>query len=384
MNGNLQSTLIVDADVQSAATDTLIGASNANGSIGAFFEGQIQNCRFWNTSLSQNYIRQWLFNQPISDPNLVAGFDFSVIPPVDTVGASAIALNGGAVVLVQSIPFEPASLAATVGRISGAQASYLTQSEEIPLPPPSGSSTSASKMQRDIWSDDRIEENWNVIVAALPGRFSKKQTARLRQKFEANFKEARRAFHENPKLMQPISEEVKDGLTRLTYHSPNGDFLIYEGKTISDCQKWWLGFIFILIVGFVNIVFQLNTGRTFTGAMTTRIYNLIMRNGRVLAAITELILVADSGANQSQIAVAALGVWGSMFNASLIWPILKIVFSSLTWFAIAQAITRVVVWITGAEVAVAATLANVIVWVAQISYQLTSYTSSCPPEAPQG
>lgn len=186
----------------------------------------------------------------------------------------------------------------------------------------------------------------------------------------------------DPMLAQPVTKTVKNGRVRLSYHAPAGDVLLYEGdaNAVTDCQLWWIGFTATIILGLIDIVFQLHTGTTASTAVTTRIYNLMVRNPQVVDSMFVLIALYSRSASPESLALQALKVVGEVWKAGLLWSVCKIALSMLTWWGIGAAITRIVVWICGAEVAAAATLAQVIKWEGQIAYQLSSYTTSCPVE----
>jgi len=386
VNGNLQSSLIVTDTAPSADTDTLLGASAASGSIGNFFEGMIQNSRFWNVALAQDDIREWLFSQPISDSTLAGAFDFSVDPPVDTTGTGVITLNTNALVFGQSIYMDTGSFAATIGKMSAVDASYQAQTDEVPVPVPTSTTaitaSTFAPLTSDWWSETRREQSWNAIVAALPATFPARRKARLRKQFDANFAEAARRFQEDPKLAQPITKTVTNGRVTLHYHTPRGDIPIFEGDatTVSDCQLWWIGFTATIIIGLIEIVFQLYTGMSVSTAVTTRIYNLMAENAKIEASMLELITLYAENQGSSALAIQALTVVGVVYETGLWWSLLKIALSPLSWWAIGFAITKIITEISTIEVAAAATLSQVIVWEAQIAYQLSSYTTSCPSE----
>jgi Concanavalin A-like lectin/glucanases superfamily len=384
INGNLQSTLIVSDEAPLAETDTLLGASKASGNIGNYFEGMIQNCRFWNTSLHQSNIRELIFNQPISDSTLVGAFDFSVNPPVDTTGLTPITLNATALVMNASVLMEPTSFAASIGAVTTLNASYQAQTEAVPIPAPTDTSTTvsaamAAPKMADWWGDARREASWNSIVAAMAPNMSAKRKARLKKQFHANFDKAAQLFRENPQLAQPVTKTVMNGRVRLVYHTPAGDIQIYEGDAaaVSDCQLWWIGFTATIMIGLIKIVFNLYTGSTINSEVTTRIYNLMAQNPQVLAAMQQLITLYESS-NKTSLAAAALGVVGTSWTTGVLWGTVKIILCQASWWALGEALTALIVKIAVIEVAAAATLANVIVWETQIAYQLAYYTTSCP------
>jgi hypothetical protein len=370
INGNLQTTLIAygDETAPSVSADTLIGASAQSGSAGDFFTGLIQNTRLWNAFLDTATTRQWLYNQPVTDPALVGSFDFTVTPPVDTTDLATVTLEPGAAIAAQSGRLDPTFFGVDVGAIYAVNAAYLNQTPESPNPPPTSATQQVGAAQPTLWTQQHFDASWQAIEAILPEGVSSQRKARLRKRFEAGFAEAERRFRANPKLATPITTVVQNGVLRATYHGPDGDVLLYEGAaaTTDPCTVWWIGFVYTLTVCFLQAIGLVPTN----GTIATRIYNLVMSNAAAAAAITALIELPEITAT------AALGVITVLYQKKLLWPILKLALSSLGWWSLLWVLKQAFYIVSGTEEF--AILAGFIVWAAQLTTEATSYSASCP------
>jgi hypothetical protein len=116
-----------------AATPTTIGTANiGNNTMGNFFQGMIQNCRFWNTALVEADVRNWIYDDPISDTTLMGSFNFSVSPPVDTTDLNSIVLQNAVITFQPSAILDPTSPGASIGVIRTRNPVFQGQTEEVP------------------------------------------------------------------------------------------------------------------------------------------------------------------------------------------------------------------------------------------------------------
>jgi Concanavalin A-like lectin/glucanases superfamily len=388
INGNLQASLIVQGSAPAAAARTTIGAADDEAPRNCFV-GYIQGVRFWKDALDQNEIREWLFSQPVLDARLCAAYDFSVSPPVDTTDQTSLALMGDARVIGQFTLVEPGSPLALVGARSSVDATYENQTPEPADPAPAYAPATPTPLMSDspfelrqlsdLWSEACREAYWQAVVARLPANVSEKRLSRLRRRFEAGFAKAERMVRDNPRLASPVSHTVSDGIVRVIYHAHDGDAVLFEGQAaeVTPCQIWWMSFVATIVLGLVNIVLLLNIGQSLSETLASRLYNLLIRNSQVLTALYELIDGIKAGAG----AIAVFTFLGVLASQHLLWSVLKLVLPSLGWWALGHALIKMIVWLAAPEAAAAATLATVIVWVAQISTAVLNYSSSCSPGA---
>lgn len=388
INGNLQASLIVTGSAPAAAAITMIGASGNGGAAGSYFLGSIQGVRFWKDALDQNEVREWLLSQPVLDERLSAAYDFSVSPPVDTTNQTSLTLMGGASVLRQFALVEPGSPVALVGARNSLDAAYENQTPAVadPAPPyapatPATATLSISdspfklRQASDLWSEAYREIYWQAFVERLPADISEKRLSRLRKRFEAGFAKAEQMVRDNPRLANPVSQTLSDGIVRVIYHAQDGDVVLFQGPAteVTSCQIWWISFVATIIFGLINIVLLLNIGQTLTGEVATRLYNLFVRNSKVLSALYELIADLQSGAG----AAAVFAFLAVVVSQGLLWSVLKLVLPSLGWWALGGALAKMIAWLASIEASAAITLASVIVWVAQISNAAMNYNASC-------
>ncbi len=405
INGNLQQALISASDAPAAAVDTLLGASAASGAPAAYLSGTIQNIRFWNVALEQDVIRQWLYNQPLTDATLLGSFDFTVAPPVDDTGINPLTLEGGAAMGTLTAALDPSSSAVALGAISSVNASYLNQSDELPLPPPDSGAVAGTTA---LWSDAHREASWNRSGARLPASIAfrapsyvrarrsdggyalteagpaltlAQYMAQRRCRFDAGFAQAHRRFTAAGRGGNVCSTEMRDGLIRLTYHAPDGDVLLYEGAsaTMDACTLAWVGVVFQLTYGLFAAFGFVPPLTKLTGAdkIATRIYNLVIANPKAVAALLTIVAAGDEFSGQM-----GLNFIYTLYQQGLLTPILWFCVRSAGWWGLAYIATEVLASVVGAEEALL--LANVIVWEGQTIYAVTSLGTACAAPSARG
>lgn len=367
VDGNLQASLIDSGVAPGAATPTLLGASAGAGSPGSFLTGTIQNIRFWSVALLQRQIRQWLYNQPVTDPQLLGSFDFSVSPPVDTTDRNTIALEANAAVATRTIALDPGSKEAVVGSLTSLNADYLNQVEVDPDAPPT---VLLVAPQPELWSEEHREASWQGILDNLPADAAPERRADLRRRFEEGYATAERRFRENPELAQVYSIRIENGIEKLIHHGPHGDVLLYEGApgAVSPCTLWWIDFVYLLTYGFLSAIGLAPAPFGVAKSVARRIYNLVIANAVVVAGMNLLV-------GETITVTAALGFVRLLHRQKLLWPVIKFALTSLGWWSLVWLLKQCIAILTGFEAA--AVLAGFIGWAAQLSLVSLRFNSSC-------
>ncbi|SEW40164.1 Concanavalin A-like lectin/glucanases superfamily protein [Chitinophaga sp. YR573] len=330
---------------------------------GSHFTGYFQNVRLWKTCLDQAELRQWMLNDVITDPRLVANFDFTVTPPLDTMGNPVQLLDGAAHALATTtIGVEERK--AELGITMPINASYFNGVEEPALPHPVGVRFAS---QPALFSQTHKERTFTDLVSFL--KLDEEKQTTFRETFEKAYAQAEKEFSANEKLQKVFTRVDENGRTSITYHSLRGDILFYDRPTgeVSDCTLWWISFTFKMTVGFFGIFLPLPTFSPFN-QIPTKIFNLIIKNARLLAKITALVGTTIGVAS-------ALDIITETHRERILWPILKFSFISAGWFALTAAITRIITIITGTVAA--EILAKFIVWAAQLTKLSLEYRESC-------
>ncbi|MGA9565371.1 MAG: LamG domain-containing protein, partial [Candidatus Korobacteraceae bacterium] len=211
LNGNLQGATYSGA-ISSDFTDLMIGAMYTTDGIQDFFQGYIQNVRIWNLALNEADIRQWMYNDPVDDSDLIASFDFTVSPPVDAVGASGITLVGNAACDVQMTSIDPTSTQAQIGFLQPS-ADRLLQEVVQPI--------STAEAQPSVTVAPQVrpftDEHFASLQSDLENNFLQgadpKRRADMMQGLQRAYKKASDMVQADPKLLDPFSTRVENGMT---------------------------------------------------------------------------------------------------------------------------------------------------------------------------
>ncbi len=357
INGNLQSAQTIGGQPSFPNLHTLIGAYyDVNGNIKRNFNGQIQNIRMWKVALSQADIRQWIYNDPVADPDLIANFDFTTNPPTDTTGNHTLTLQGGAQTGFVTIPIDPSSALGQVGCLMPQVHEDLAPEGSTVIP----TQTCAYVAPQPLpFSTEHLDLLRKDLAGWVEGPHSRGLT---HEQMEHAFAEAATLYHANPKL-NSVTSRVENGFVILTHHTSRGDVEIFRAPegSIDPCTLWWMQFVYLLTVGFYQAIGLAPS----TGNIAGRIYEKISGNPVTMQAIATLL--------KNPITVtSAIGVMGVIWKQGLMWSLLKLIFTSAGWWTLAWLLTQVIKVLTGLEAA--AILAGFTVWAAQ----LVVLATSCP------
>jgi hypothetical protein len=358
INGNLQCVDYFPAGVAAVTGGSvLVGAQfNNSGVPTGFFNGSIQNLRIWNVCLEQSEVFQWMSNDVVTDTRLISNYDFTVNPPIDTTDKALLGLKNGAVQTLQQVNVGITDPIAQIGVIKSINAVYLNQEDESPVAPPTNVSFAASPV---VFSADHREESWKQFDTG-------NNHANQRKQFDAAYDKAQQLMNKDPRLSKVFTRTDIDGVTRIVHHGLKGDTLMYEAATdaVSDCILWWIQFVYLLTVGFLQAVGLAPT----TGNIATKIYNLVRGNTAAMNAITSL-------TGKTLTASAGITFIGVVYQQGLMWTIMKFVFTSAGWYALFWVLKKVIAIVTGLEAA--ALLAGFIVWASQLTILSLNYNSKC-------
>ena len=380
INGNLQGKVLVAGGVPTGATYLLVGAANnASGHTTDAFSGNIQSINIWSVGHSQAEVRQWMYNQMITDDTLLAAFDFSVsepqlsmsgIPVMTDLGSAPVDTANEAT-LVSTAGFDVKTWQITPGdRAWGMplpiNASYL-YSKDITIPnniPVQGDIA----IQPVAFSAGHKEASWNAVQSWLHNGQPKEE---VRKQFEAAFAQAQQFLNNNPRLQQVVTRIDEGGITKLIYHGLHRDQVILTAKTglINDCTLWWIGFVTHLTVGFLE---ALGLFPSVEG-VAEKVYLKIVKNKKAcqfLAKMTAEVITVSS----------AIDFFGVLYDEDLLWGILKLLLATLGWWALTKVLVTIVGLLTGLEAA--ALLVGFGIWAAQLIIMTLDYQGACGNSGP--
>jgi hypothetical protein len=367
VDGNLQAVALFPSAVPAAAdVNLLIGANqNADGAVANFFQGQIQNLRIWNVCLDQEDVQQWIYNDPIDDEALIADFNFSANPPLDSTQQVFIQLAGDAAIATAASAVDPTSPEGSLGILLPVNAEYYDPTPDPAVAPPPAVLAVAG--QPAPFSDAHREACWELLIASSRAASDPARRGELRRRFEAGYREAQARVAANPRLLEVFSHVEEDGVLKVFYHGPRGDLLVLTVPvgSVSDCELWWIELVFALTVGFLQALGFVVTA----GDIAKRIYNLLVQNPAVVEALMSLL-----GATIS--VGAAFAVLNVVYAQNLFWSIVELVAPSAGWFVLGWLAKKVIGLLLGLEAA--ELLAGFIVWAAQLATLATQHKTACP------
>ncbi len=362
INGNLQAAQSFPA-ATSVSGPLMIGAWSG-ATITNGFTGTIQDVRVWNVCLMQADIRQWMYNQPVTGPDLVASFDFSVSPPVDTTDNNTFTLMAGAAQspAAVSTSFDAASESVRLGVPVPVNAACLSQRIDPPVAPPQASPAP----QIEPFTDEHRQSLLDSLLASLPADLDEAGRDKYRGRFDDAYARAQQLVRDNPNLLKVFSVVTEGGISRLVYHGLSGDVVVLDASgPVASCVVWWIEFVFALTIGFLMAIGLLPS----VGQIATRLYNLVVRNPAANEALIGLITSPINVTN-------ALEFIKTLYQQSLVWPILKLAFSSMGFWTLWFVLKTIFKIVTGIEAATA--LAGLIVWAAQLMNLVMRKNEACP------
>lgn len=366
VNGNLHAAQSAGAAVP-VSGQLMIGTwRDDSGNLTDGFTGVIQDVRVWNKCLMQANIRQWMYNQPVTGPDLVASFDFTQSPPVDLTGNNTITLMGDArqSTLAVSTAVDAGSDLAQLGVPVPVNAACLNQRIDPPVAPPDATAAP----QPEAFSEAHYQIHLNSFLESLPADLDQRGRDKRRQKFEDGYARARQMVADNPNLLKVVSV-VKDGpISRLVYHGVSGDIVMMETTAPgAECVFWWISFVFTITIGLLSALGLLPP----VGQIATRLYNLLTRNVAVSQAMT--LLIGSAAISVS----GCLALIKTIYDQGLMWSVLKLALAAAGFWVLLFALKTVFFALAGGAAIVQAA-AGFIVWSTQVAALVSRYNSSCP------
>jgi hypothetical protein len=353
VNGNLQAAR--DHTSQPAYPDlpTLIGANFNRGKVSDHFNGQIQNIRLWKVAMDEIDLRQWMYNDPVDDEDLVAAYDFTVSPPVDTTGNHTMSLEQAATYF-ERVMIDPWSPQGQLG-FTLPVVDELLGDENPPLPPPPPTDFLTFAPQPEPFGDEHL-------AALLDGLGDRE---RLEARVQEAYALAAEQWRSDP-LLNRVTTHHDEGDVVLVHHTSRGDVEVFRAprESIDPCLLWWMQFVYQITIGFFGALGLVPTPGNIAG----RVWALLAANPAFMNALRSLAGVTITVA-------AGVEIIKVLYEQGLLWSILKMAFTSAGWWALVWVLRKAIAFATGLEAA--DLLAGFIVWAAQLTVLSLKYTESC-------
>jgi hypothetical protein len=332
-------------------------------------QGFIQTVDVWNVSLTAAQIQQWLTAYPVQETGLTAHYDF-------TSQLARNELNGNLVGLADRARVESQASAAGASTATGTARKAHRREREKPhyqqLAPDvmqrlRDGISFADAPQLDRLLDDaarrELEQNLHLFVPAA-------MVPRFRARLAGEWARVRHLMRERPQELRFLITHHKiDGEHILIHHTPVRSTVVFRApvESLDDCTMWRIRVIWTILMGILSVF-------GVTAALSNRALQFIQQ--RILGNAALMRAIGNIPA-----AVTATGLYviiKALYNFGVLWPLIKIVLTTMGWWALTKLLVKVLIKFFGAALAVAETIASLIVAVAQLIYVLTQQPAQCP------
>lgn len=347
--------------------DILIAGAVVNGQPSSAWtlQGYIQAVDVWNICLPAAAVAQWQNGDPLMEPGLIAHYEFGFPLPRDEVDGGPIGLA------------DDASLAQQVGApaLRGEQVAMRRRAPEPgyrQLPPDQMAAIRASISFRDVPDIDALfAQAMDRDLSRDLGRFvTPDMVPYLRRRIGEEWEKVRRQMKENPLEMRFLITYHKiDGEHVLIHHTPLKSTVVFRAPedSISDCVMWRIRVIWTVVSGLMSIF---GITATLTTKATTFIQQRILNNQPLMQVILNNI--------NARSVTGVFLVLTTLQSFGVLWPLIKIVLTSLSWWALGRLLVKILTSIFGTAAAVAETIASLVIAVAQLIIVLTQQPDNCP------
>ena len=346
------------------------------------FVGGIASVTVWSTALSSNEVLAAMTQSPIGMQGLAANYDFSTAPLQDATVQNDPPTAIGAPVLgyVTEESLSATAAAQVAGVDTGVSIPYY------PLTPAQGYAFTSPPVL-PIYDASQVPRSIDAVLT--PGYFQSLLDAFHRSLPPSVTADARRVLaaehtaklerlfflaRQNPRHLAGAHrfEWVHRGSNLvLLHHSPQGEIAevgVFDAKALTPQQAWWIQFALTLTFGFANIL-GVSTPNTLAASLTL----YILQNPQILTIL--------SGAVDPRVGISvdtAFGALAALWNGKYLQGMLKIVLTSMSWWAIAKLFLKLAaMFIPGAqEILVATMLVQFTVMAVQLSLLAVEYPRS--------
>lgn len=328
-------------------------------------QGYVQSVDIWSICLDAAAIAQWQNGYPLMEPGLVSHYDFAQALPRDEVDGTPIGLADTAWLKPQTNSVRPGQGPAQV-RLYDAEPGYAQ------LPPEQMASIRASISFDDVPDLDRLldEAMRSDLEGRLVALMPPEMRAQFRGRLESAWVRARTMMRERPFDMRCIITHHKiAGEHILIHHTPEKSIVVFRApeESISDCNMWRIQMIWSVVSALLTIF---GIYATLTQKAMDFINTKILQNRPLMTVITQNLTLAN-----------VTGVFGTLAilqNYGVLWPLIKIALSYLSWYLLGRLVVKILVALFGTAAAVAETIAELVVAAAYIVYVWAQQPSNCP------
>lgn len=385
INGQLDSSSTAFPTIAALPSpDILIGGATITTQPSAVLtlQGYIQTVDVWNISLTAPQIQQWLTDYPILEPGLTAHYDFSSYLARNENTGSPVGLTDRATVLSQDVTPTTTTLDITgVKSTKSKKSKSNSKSHSQPhtqehyykqLAPDVMAKLRAGISFADSPNLEKLldEAMQRELSANLHLFVPEAMVPKFRARLESEWLRVRHLMRERPQdLRFVITYHKIDGEHILIHHTPVRSTLVFRTALadLDDCTMWRIRVIWTILMGLLSVF---GVTASLTNKALQFIQTKILGNAALMRAMGNIPPTVTAAT--IYISISAL------YNYGVLWPLIKIVLTTMGWWALGKLLVKILIKFFGAALAVAETIASLIVAVAQLIYVFTQQPAQCP------
>lgn len=353
-----------------AESDLLIGGAMISDQPSAAWtlQGFIQSVDVWTRALTQAQVEQWQNDYPVLEDGLAAHYDFSNALTSNENTGNPVGMTTRAVVADQ-----------LASGLAASQAVGASERKEVPvsshykqLPPEDMAKLRASISFADVPDLEGLlarakqRELSNDLSLLVPAAMVPNLKARL----DAEWTRVSTLIRERPlELGFLITYHIIDGEHVLIHHTPVRSTVVFRAsrEVIDDCTMWRIRLIFTILMGMLSVF---GVTAALTAKATQFIQTRILGNAALMRAIGNI--------PPSLTAAGLFTIIGSLYSFGVLWALIKIVLTSMGWWALAKLLVKILVKFFGAAIAIAETIVSLVIAVAQVIIVIAKQPANCP------
>lgn len=362
INGVLDTSLAISTPVNLSNNEMLIGASIKDGRPSGIYswQGYVQNIYIWDRALSEADLASFMTASPIQDSNIKAIYSLDIAPARNMVTGSPLGLCDGADmdILKSNTTLKPPTLLSSDVLEDDTYTSILSDVE-------------LEGFRSSLTFEDISAELQKAKEQDLDGRIQglvpQKELDNAHRLIAQKWDETIHLAKTQPLKLGVMQWHRHKGYDVLVHHTPNFSQEVYRvsAQSFDACTMWKISLVWSLFSALLSV-----TG--ITAKITTKVQGFV--NTRILNNQPLMTVIANNlnerNATGLFIALQALHSFG------VLWPLIKMALKSLGWWALGRLLVRIASNFVGAGAA--ATIAALVVAVAQIIIVLTKQPDNCP------
>ena len=329
-------------------------------------QGHVQSVDVWTICLTAAQVQQWQDGYPILEAGLAAHYAFGFTLPRNEASGTPVGLADNAAMGTQQQVAAPGQLAPPQVR------RYAPEPAHAQLPEDDLAAIRATLSFADVPQLDALLERamQRELSADLAAVVPPELVAKLRARLAAEWSHARWQIRHRPHAMRfALTYHKLYGDHILIHHTPERSTVVFRTplENLDDCTMWRIRVVWTVVSGLLSIF-------GITASLTNRALTFVQQrilNNQPLMTVLNNALTAETALGL-YFALNALQAYG------VLWPLMKIVLTGLSWWALGRLLVKLLTTVFGAPAAIADTIAALVIAVAQLIYVFTQQPSNCP------